>query len=499
MNFMSKDDLTEKLNSLGSAISEQAKVFNLYPIFKTATASSPDPTPGYIYDVLVDFTYGSKKNSEMLGDYLNKRLQRHSAHGVLKTLKCISQLISKGSRNFRIYMRQHDEHIKNAPNFGCQKNAFFGTAVLDDINKLVGTIGTDLFLQSSIERDSSTEAEMKPDVGSGGSRLLLSGMGNSTRPTDAARKNKKPSRYEGFGNSPIDRSGVTDSIREVVEQIIYAPDPKQELLESCLRSSAGKYKAARMGIEMEETGASVLKSSQPTKQIRKHIPGRAGGGWDDEDVGSDEDGSVESEDEIVEFGVGVCLTSSGGTSNSAGSVKLEFEDEEEHHRIGLITGTQEFAKIAHFCRETDDNGDRSKGIDTNRRQSLPPSLVCLDTLNNLLSELAGSAMPLNILYSLRHLFDTESGCDRLLFRLLVLTEYLLLTTPQPPFIDQKLPPTGGLTPGIGQFLPSAGVVANVIGGCLEARHSHDCTSIAIKSAKLSAIIRFLQDFKPQNK
>ena len=83
---------------------------------------------------------------------MNKRLQRHSAHGVLKTLKCVLHLVQKGSRSYRNYLRRRDEHVKNAPAFGGQRNAFLGTAVLEDITKLVEEILGLLFSQESIER-----------------------------------------------------------------------------------------------------------------------------------------------------------------------------------------------------------------------------------------------------------------------------------------------------------------------------------------------------------
>ena len=51
--------------------------------------------------VLIEFSYESPDNSRHLVDYLNKRLQRPSPYGVLKTLKTIKHLVSRGSREFR--------------------------------------------------------------------------------------------------------------------------------------------------------------------------------------------------------------------------------------------------------------------------------------------------------------------------------------------------------------------------------------------------------------
>ena len=39
------------------------------------------PLSGYVYQVLIEFSYESADNSQHLVDYLTKRLQRPSPHG----------------------------------------------------------------------------------------------------------------------------------------------------------------------------------------------------------------------------------------------------------------------------------------------------------------------------------------------------------------------------------------------------------------------------------
>ena len=39
--------------------------------------------------------------------------------------------ITTGSRRYRKYLRGRDEHVKNAPSFGGERNAFLGTAILE--------------------------------------------------------------------------------------------------------------------------------------------------------------------------------------------------------------------------------------------------------------------------------------------------------------------------------------------------------------------------------
>lgn len=115
---------------------------------------------GYIYEVLVEFSYQNPKNAHLLVDYFNHRLQRHSAHGVLKTLKCVRQLVDRGSRNFRSHLRCTDEHVKRAPDFGCQRGAFTGTATLAEIRSLSAEILAALFEPAAVARDTSNDPEV---------------------------------------------------------------------------------------------------------------------------------------------------------------------------------------------------------------------------------------------------------------------------------------------------------------------------------------------------
>ena len=153
---------------------------------------------GYIYEVLVEFSYQNRQSAHLLVDYLNRRLQRHSAYGVLKTLKCVRQLVERGSRAFRAHLRANDEHVKRAPDFGSQRDAFTGTATLSEIRALSAEILTALFEPAAISRDASCEPEVAPQFGT-----RLAGMGSSGG-----------SGGVGFGSTPHLRPvGFTEKVR----------------------------------------------------------------------------------------------------------------------------------------------------------------------------------------------------------------------------------------------------------------------------------------------
>ena len=180
-SYFNTTELNSALSNLSTKLTEKANVANLYPVLKKATSSAEDPTPGmrghdtfnsahvtclctlpgYVYQVLIEFSYESLDNSQHLVDYLTRRLQRPSPHGkvdqsehsivyihqsgVCKTLKTINHLVLKGSRNFRNGLRSQDEHIKNAANYANANSNFTGTELLESIRKLSRDILVELF------------------------------------------------------------------------------------------------------------------------------------------------------------------------------------------------------------------------------------------------------------------------------------------------------------------------------------------------------------------
>ena len=158
--------------------------------------------PGYIYEVLVQFTFESQQSAHLLVDYLNRRLQRHSAPGIRKTLKCVRQLVERGSRAFRAQLRANDEHVKRAPDFGSQRDTLTGTATLAEIRSLSAEILVALFEPAAVARDASSVPEVPPQFST-----KLAGMGSGGGVSGGGR-------YEGFGSSPHHRSpGLTDKVR----------------------------------------------------------------------------------------------------------------------------------------------------------------------------------------------------------------------------------------------------------------------------------------------
>lgn len=274
--YFNTTEINSALTSIGTKLTEKANIANLYPVLKKATSSSEDPTPGYVYQVLIEFSFESSDNCQHLVEYLNKRLQRPSPHGVLKTLKTVNHLVGKGSRHFRNRLRQNDEFVKNAPNFANHSSAYTGTEILENIRKLSKDILLELFRDDRIAEDSSSSPEQLHQLPA----VSPSGMGSYG--TSSGGK------YEGFGNSPINRSSVTDKVRDLLESVMSLPDPKKQIMQLCLEDPIGDYVPLQL--------ISDPVQSDPKKVVttpKPHVPGRAGGGWESSSEDDNEDAALE--------------------------------------------------------------------------------------------------------------------------------------------------------------------------------------------------------------
>ena len=226
--------------------------------------------------VLIEFSYESTDNSRHLVDYLNKRLQRPSPYGVLKTLKTIKHLVSRGSREFRKALRENDEHIKSGADRANHNSSYTGrdwsdlsgrqrlkeicvagTEVMEQVRKYRTDILVELFNEDRLAEDSSAEPEEMPT-----SAVSSTGMGSFATGSPAGK-------YEGFGNSPINKSSVTDRVRDMMESVMNLPDPKQEIMKLCLEDPVGDYRPLVLPSQ-PVCRPRTVSSSKPSKP---HTPG----------------------------------------------------------------------------------------------------------------------------------------------------------------------------------------------------------------------------------
>ncbi len=86
-----------------------------------------------------------------------------------------------------------------------------------------------------------------------------------------------------------------DKVLNMVESVMQTPlDGRAEVMEMCLQTSeTGDYQPVELHLVDDGGFASPVPSQKVTSkpqyqqrmQVRTHVPGRAGGGWDDSDDG----------------------------------------------------------------------------------------------------------------------------------------------------------------------------------------------------------------------
>ena len=127
----------------------------------------------------------------------------------------------------------------------------------------------------------------------------------------------------------------------------------------------------------------------------------------------------------------------------------------------LITGSEEFAKIRNFV--TAENPANQEGSAKN-------FAIDVDELNTLVDQLKSGGERLNMLYSIKNVFETEN--EYAVLRALVLVEKIYEHSMVPVHVLHK-----------------------VLGPNLEAKKTDVNAKIAIKSAKILAILEHMKSFK----
>ena len=119
-------------------------------------------------------------------------------------------------------------------------------------------------------------------------------------------------KYEGFGNSPISRSRVTDRVRDLLETVLTLPDPRHQIMALCLEDPVGGY--TPVTVPDIAPPAAAAAASQHKQPPRLH------GGWSS---------SSEDEEEVLgEFSQHVDNTALTDNSSLENRVVNKFCDDD---------------------------------------------------------------------------------------------------------------------------------------------------------------------------
>jgi len=256
----------QPLKSKVTQLTEKSLLYQHYPTLKKATNSELGDTPGYVYEELVQLTYSDLTMATQLAIYLADCLDTNGVK--IRSAKTLHHLIRMGSRQFRKTLRtEKDDVLRKAANSSDPLVA-----------KIIADSRKNLFDEELISKDDLASDEILPQP-------TLSGMGGS-------------SGSKGFGNTPISKENIGHKVLEIIDKAVNITDQRDEVMKMCLANSeVGDYQPVEVqGQPLTSTmqTSQTMKTSQRSLGTsfmagKKHVPGRAGGGWESsEDENYDE-------------------------------------------------------------------------------------------------------------------------------------------------------------------------------------------------------------------
>ncbi len=224
---------------------------------------------------MIQISYSDKILATQLAIYLADSLESNSSK--IRTAKTLHHLVRKGSRQFRKTLRsEKDDILRKVANSQDPKVA-----------KILTETRQNLFDDEIIAQDDLETEEEVP-------KPVLSGMGGSASQSG-----------HGFGNTPISKENIGHKVLDYIDKTINVPDQRAEVLKMCLApSNVGDYQPVQAPVMTSSSLATMRSShismSQSVFSGKKHVPGKAGGGWNSsEESENDEDNHLEKDLEQV--------------------------------------------------------------------------------------------------------------------------------------------------------------------------------------------------------
>ncbi|XP_046398374.1 AP-4 complex accessory subunit Tepsin-like isoform X2 [Ischnura elegans] len=249
-------------------IADKVAFSHYLPLMTRATADDGDPTPGYMLEEIEKITFLADPHCTRLVGYLLQRLGRQSNNVKLKVLKIMHHLVLKGHISFRTLLRKNDGHIKMST--VNRSTSYFGSSrTADAVVRAAQNLLQVLFDPNLLRKDEEGVQEAprsKVQLGALGSQGISQG------------------KYHGFGNSAAEKDTIKGKVMDYFEKLLSPTDDFNEDIKYCLYGPAGNYEPPVIELKEENLEASSEVVPSPVEEVKTHIPGKAGGGWEtDED------------------------------------------------------------------------------------------------------------------------------------------------------------------------------------------------------------------------
>ncbi|KAL3876332.1 hypothetical protein ACJMK2_034194, partial [Sinanodonta woodiana] len=247
-----------------------------------ATSDDDQPIPGYLYKEINGMTYDSDESCQNTLDFLNDQLDQKSSH-VLKLMKV---LVENGHQNFRLGLLKQSFGVNEATKWSGPPDPLHGNTPYLMVRKAAQNLLEVLFNSEEAEPESQSNAEDNFSITP--HTTLHTGMGSTSMTVAGSR-----SRMEGFGNVPLhyDKSlgeSLKDSIIRMAEKLGEGPTDHQQSVLSSIETQ-DSYTPPPISADFGNEESNLLKAQPQTTAVKRepltkrHIPGRAGGGWEESD------------------------------------------------------------------------------------------------------------------------------------------------------------------------------------------------------------------------
>lgn len=290
-----------------------------------ATSDDDKPVPGFLYQEINKITHESAENCESCLEFLVDRLNRDTCHVKLKTLKVMKYIVEHGHPNFKLGLIKNSKGIKEATKFSGPPDPLHGNTPYVMVRKNAQSLSEVLFNTETTMTD-ETQLQTTPP------RMV--GLG----PKTSTPQGPERTRMEGFGNTPTSQNksfgeNIKEGLFKMAEKLGETTHDHQRELLSTIETS-GSYRPPAMTASYTPTDIPKPESytSQQTVKSKtvsppKHVPGKAGGGWDDDDL-EEVQGHTRSSD-----------SGSAGLADRLESATLEDCQAEDNLVTGYINST----------------------------------------------------------------------------------------------------------------------------------------------------------------
>ncbi|XP_046366724.2 AP-4 complex accessory subunit Tepsin-like isoform X1 [Haliotis rufescens] len=266
-------------------VSQRISFVNKISTLLKATSDDDKPIPGYLYNEISGISHESVGYCESLLEYLVDRLEKNSYHVKLKVLKVMRYTVDNGHPNFKAGLMRTARGVRAATKYGGPPDPLHGNIPYIMVRKVAQELCEVLFEveeSSNSRKGETTPARPSPKA--------MMGLGPSSN----------SGKMEGFGNSPQNQpttswklrdaaeslgDTIIDGISRIAEKMAETDSDRQRVVLANLDGSSGQYQPpVIMSPDPITTDVTVpLPITSPVKKTPpKHVPGKAGGGWDDD-------------------------------------------------------------------------------------------------------------------------------------------------------------------------------------------------------------------------